>query len=255
MSMSSTRINRLAGLIDAKTYLEIGVAEGDTFHNVGIGHKTAVDPEFLFDVAQYSGRPDHFYFKLPSNQFFQAHGRGETGFPKDFRWDIIFIDGLHVYSQALTDFTNSVQYAGPDTIWIFDDTVPSDPWAAIPDMALCYYLRELAGIASGDWQGDVFKCVFAIHDFFPNFSYATVTGAGNPQTVVWRTEGSLPRPRLFASNEEIERLDYFGLLKRCAALNPVDEETLFSMVGRPMKTIERNGSRFLPLLVPRLHTF
>ncbi len=40
VSVSSTRINRLAGLIDAKTYLEIGVAEGDTFHNAGIGHKT-----------------------------------------------------------------------------------------------------------------------------------------------------------------------------------------------------------------------
>jgi hypothetical protein len=44
------RINRLAKLIDAQSYLEIGVASGETFFRVDCPRKVAVDPRFQFDV-------------------------------------------------------------------------------------------------------------------------------------------------------------------------------------------------------------
>ena len=256
MPIASDRINRLAAINGAQRYLEIGVAEGYTFMDVKIAHKTGIDPNFLFDYTKYSDLPGHHFFKTTSDDFFEnledikRNVYGEN----DFTWDIIFIDGLHTYGQAMRDFTNSLKYAHKNTLWVFDDTVPSDPWAAIPDIRECYFFRELAGVACKDWQGDVYKCVFVLHDFFPDFSYATIIGSGNPQTLVWRTETPVNRPKIFKNREDIIHLDYFGMLVRCGALNPMTEDEAFAFVGKPLDSPVRNGSPFLPSLVPHIST-
>lgn len=255
MSTASDRINRLATLNNAGRYLEIGVAEGFTFHNVNVRHKTAVDPEFLFDTGRHSHKPGHYYFPMTSDSFFADMERIRADvYGEDVAWDIIYIDGLHRYEQAMKDFTNSLDFAHGNTIWIFDDTVPSDPWSAIPDMQFSYLLRQMAGLAGRDWHGDVFKCVFALHDFFPEFSYATVTGMGNPQTVVWHTGETARRPRIFRDIADIGRMGYFDMLGRCAALNPMPEGDMLSFVGKKFDSPRRDGSAFLPLLVRPVRT-
>ena len=54
MSMSNFSTRRINTLLDAlgapARYLEIGVETGFTFFSVSAASKTAVDPEFLFDV-------------------------------------------------------------------------------------------------------------------------------------------------------------------------------------------------------------
>lgn len=254
MSYSSGRINRLARKNNAQRYLEIGVAEGNTFHHVDIQHKTAVDPLFAFDLSAYADRPGHFYFNTGSDAFFGDLENIKAGIfgQKDFAWDIVFLDGLHTYGQTMRDFSNSLQYTHEKTIWIFDDTVPSDPWAALPDMNKCYFFRDMTGIESRAWQGDVYKCVFALHDFFPEFSYATIIGAGNPQTVVWRTEETSARRRIFRDEKEINNLGYFAMLERCAALNPMPEKEAFDFIGNKFEKPRRDGTGFLASLIPHL---
>lgn len=256
MSIASERINKLAALNQARTYLEIGVAEGNTFHGVNINHKTAVDPEFLFDVSQYANQPGQYYYNKKSDDFFQEVGReiSESARDDNFTWDIVYIDGLHTYEQAMADFINSFRYTNDRTIWIFDDTVPTDPWSTIPNMPLCYYFRKLAGIACGDWQGDVFKCIFDIHDFYPDFSYATVINAGNPQTIVWKMGKTCQRSRMFREQMEVKNLDYFTMLVRCAALHPMTEEKMFSVIGTEVNIPLRESGNFIPLLVKPLHS-
>lgn len=256
MSTASELINKLAALYNAKTYLEIGVADGATFHSVNIEHKTAVDPKFAFDVEKYSNQPGRFYYNLKSDDFFREVEReiSESSRDGDFTWDIIYIDGLHTYEQAMRDFVNSLRYTRERTILIFDDTVPSNPWAAIPNLAICAYFRDLAGVVDGSWQGDVFKCVFELRDFWPDFSYATVIGAGNPRTVVWKMAKKCDRPRMFGDKAEIANLDYFTMLERCAALCPMPEEKLFSVIGTEVNTPLRESGALIPSLVKPLHT-
>lgn len=169
-------------------------------------------------------------------------------------WDIVYIDGMHTYEQAMADFVNSFRYTHERTIWIFDDTVPTDPWSTIPNQSLCYYFRDLAGITGVDWQGDVFKCIFEIHDFFPDFSYATVIGNGNPQTIVWKMDKKCQRPRIFRDKAEIIKLDYFTMLHRCAALHPMPEDKALCAVGSEVNIPLRNSGHFIPSLVKPLHS-
>jgi len=200
------RISYLSGLNNATKYLEIGVSKGTTFFPVDIRFKIAVDPCFRFDPSEHKQEGTHF-FPIPSDEFFQklddnAPDVQNIFVPKPFAFDIIFIDGLHTFEQSYRDFENSLRYAHDKTLWLIDDTVPSDAYSAIPDMEMAYYKRSQAGGGSfwhGDiykspWHGDVYKTIFAIHDYHPECSYCTRIGE-NTETTVWRTDANDRHPR------------------------------------------------------------
>jgi hypothetical protein len=171
------RLNALAQLNSAGRYLEIGVSKGTTFKQVNVHYKVAVDPVFQFNTADYAN--DHTIFhKVTSDAFFSklapAHGQ----------FDLIYIDGLHTFEQTFRDFCASLGHCHARTIWLLDDTCPTSFLAAIRSRRVSLRTRKIIGIRDRKWMGDVFKVVLAIHDFFPEFSYATFPGHG--QTVVWR---------------------------------------------------------------------
>ena len=91
------------------------------------------------------------------------------------------------------------------------------------------------GLGARVWHGDVYKCVFAIHDFFPNLSFRTFEpGPDNPQTVILNR----PRPDFaprFGNLEAISRLDYYGFWENRALLNLLPEEALFDWVAEALK--------------------
>lgn len=232
-----SRVHILAKTFNAERYLEIGVATGKTFFAVDMPYKVAVDPDFLFDPEERK-QPGTAFFPQPSDDFF-ADLRARPadapalvpGMPGDgVVFDIIFIDGLHTFEQSFRDFENSLAFAHENTIWIIDDTVPIDPYTAIPDQGRSRALRHAAGLKGRPWHGDVFKTVFAIHDAYPEFSYCTLTG-GNPQTVLWRTERSDRKP-VFSSFEEISRLGYFDMLDHAGLMMPVADSMLLSLLGQ-----------------------
>jgi len=199
---SVRRIHQIASITGASTYLEVGVFGGDTFIPVALRYKDAVDPAFRFDATGLS-TDEVRYFQMSSDAFFAS------SLPRP-KYDIIFLDGLHTFAQTFRDFIATLPLAHAKTVWLLDDTVPSDPWSALPDMRISYETRGRAGIPGNPWHGDVYKVVYAIHDFCPNLNYATITDGGNPQTLIWM-EPRVNFAPAFDSLESIERLSYFDM--------------------------------------------
>lgn len=221
---SSRRINALANGLGSQTYLEVGVAAGDTFRDVTIPTKWAVDPRFRFDYASIETE-DVRFFNVPSDDFFTS-----THVAKPF--DIVFLDGLHTFEQTFRDFCSTLLITHERSIIILDDTIPSDVYSSLPDIKLAIQSRERAGLKGRAWHGDVFKMIFAVHDFFPTLSYATVNTGGNPQTIVWR-ECRLDFKPLFNSLETISRLNFFDLHEYQPFFNLENEEILIDkLIGR-----------------------
>jgi predicted O-methyltransferase YrrM len=220
MSGSHTlrRINRIAQHMGARSYLEIGVARGKTFNNLEFDRKVAVDPKFNFDVAEFQKEGVEFH-ALPSDRYFTECNGSE-------KFDIIFLDGLHRFQQTFRDFCNSLACAHDRTVILIDDIYPIDVYSALPLQRDAYEFRRRAGTESPAWHGDVFKVVFAIHDFFPMFSYVTLKG-GNPQTLLWKAPREDFSP-VFDSLEAVERLSYFDFLKHEAVLNLQPEKDGFN---------------------------
>ena len=64
-------IQGLLSLYRNARYLEVGVAQGRTFHMVTAARKVAVDPKFRFNVAEAeSSRPEASYHEVPSDSYF-----------------------------------------------------------------------------------------------------------------------------------------------------------------------------------------
>jgi hypothetical protein len=228
---SSKRINAFAERLDLKRYLEIGVSQGRTFLNVNIPERDGVDPKFLFDYTDLQ-TPDVRFQEMTSDQFFteQAHGT----------YDLIFIDGLHTFQQTFRDFCASLSFAHPKTLWIIDDTMPTDIFSAHPDVNTAIGTRRLHGKDTHDWHGDVYRIVPAIHDFFPQFSYVTATSGRNPQTLLWMEPRAGFAPR-FNQLEKIERLDYFEFLELRDLFNTEDDDD--AVIERVLAGIAQAGNR------------
>ena len=221
---SAARINRLMSARSGTRYLEVGVRREGRSLAVEAETKHGVDPHFRFDTTPHATETVRF-FPSSSDAYFTGEG------PAGLEFDVIFLDGLHTFEQTLRDFCATMPHAHRDTVWIIDDVFPRDVFSALPSQEDARTFRKLHGIDARFWHGDVYKCIFAIHDFFPNFSFRTFEpGHGNPQTVVVNR----PRPDFaprFNDLEKISRLDYYGFWNNRALLNLLPEEEVFDWVA------------------------
>ena len=107
-------------------YLEIGCDQDENFSKIKILEKVGVDPK--------SGGTH----RMTSDEFFLNNNQ---------KFDIIYIDGLHVYEQAIKDIKNSINFLNKDGIIILHDCLPKKIWNQIvPQMY-------------GHWNGDVWKAI------------------------------------------------------------------------------------------------
>jgi len=179
---SARRLNALASLIPAThRYLEIGVKGGGTFERVRVAERIAVDPFPAFDLRElpagvcvHATTSDRFFAELPSDELF----------------DLIFVDGLHQWLQTYRDLINSFRHLKKGGVILLDDVVPSDHIAAMPSQAASYKVRRKIGSDIRSWQGDVYKTLFAIHDFHPEVDYRVIVeGGDNCQAIMWLKHG------------------------------------------------------------------
>jgi hypothetical protein len=214
-NFSARRINRLAKLLASKTYVEIGVSAGTTFHAVDIATKTAVDPTFGFAVKDFENRNTCF-LETTSDDFFSSLSSSQT-------YDQYFIDGLHTFEQTLRDLSNALMHSHRRTVWLIDDTKPNDVFSSLRDYRDTFRFRDMIGSDDRSWHGDVFKVVFYIHDFCPGLNYRTIVGSGNIQTLAWRSKHD-KRDVLFNDLEKISRLDYFAMQDHLDVLRECSED-------------------------------
>jgi hypothetical protein len=206
-------MNILAENLQAKKYLEIGVNYGATFRNVNAAYKVGVDPKFRFEIADLRSESVVF-FEGTSDEFFSQ----TTG----CKFDLIFIDGLHIFEQALRDFTNSFSLSHEKTVWVIDDTIPSDVYSSLRSYAKAVKFRGLSGSDERSWHGDVYKVVMFIHDYLPSFNYATIKENGNPQTLVWKERRKEFLP-LFSTLKKITDMDYFDFIEHVEVMKVMAE--------------------------------
>jgi len=222
---SIRRINRLFDFTESRNYLEIGVEAGLTFDGIEAERKLAVDPEFEFDLRERLS-PQNTYYQMSSDAFF---GR----YHEDLLFDVIFLDGLHNFSQTYRDVINALEYISPTGFILIDDVFPSDVYSYNPIMEEAFRERadsvapqELTDLS---WHGDIFKVIAIIHDYHKNLQYRTFWNGGNAQTLVW-WDYDQDRANRFAGLAEISQLSYTDVLMNMEILQIASEEEIWNLL-------------------------
>ena len=104
-------INRIIKKYNYQNYLEIGVRHPDgNFNLIDIDHKDGVDPVPLGPEINYPISSDEFFDLIKGHD--------------DIKYDIIFIDGLHLHHQVFKDIQNSLNHLEENGTIILHDCNP-----------------------------------------------------------------------------------------------------------------------------------
>lgn len=129
-----------------KSYLEIGVCDPSIcFDKIKCESKDSVDPGVEFGMNPVT-------YPFTSDEFFKMLGDGELDKIYDYKWDVIFIDGLHISDQVLRDVINSLQHLNPNGYILLHDCNPPDIFHARED----YYVNG----QQRPWNGTVWKALY-----------------------------------------------------------------------------------------------
>jgi Methyltransferase domain len=199
-------LDRIHESLRPRTYLEIGVARGDSLALVRPATRAiGVDPQPQIGTAL---PPNVRVFSETSDEFFARHDvRAELG---GLPVDLAFIDGLHHFDFALRDFMNVERCSGPESTIVLDDCFPRDRRTAERTRTTTF------------WSGDVWKVVVLLKKYRPELRIHTVAA---PPTGVCIVRGLDPASRFIADNlarltDEFMALDYAYLEKdRAGKLN------------------------------------
>lgn len=138
-------INTLIQKNGYKTYLEIGVntplQPGYSHNKVVVETKHGVDPNV--DTT----------FKITSDDFFAQNKN---------MYDIVFVDGLHIFEQAHRDIINSLKFLNEGGTIVVHDCLPRRE------------ITQRRERASSVWHGDVWKAILKLRMEEPNVSIYTI---------------------------------------------------------------------------------
>ncbi len=137
-------INEILELKHEANYLEIGVRNPAlNFDKICAKTKFSVDPGL-----EYKENPVDF--KITSDDFFDQLRNGKI-LQKDIRFDVVFIDGLHLAEQVDRDISNSFKFLKEDGFIVLHDCNPPSEWHARENHA--YALSP----AKNNWNGTTWK--------------------------------------------------------------------------------------------------
>ena len=153
-------INQLIKKFGFKNYLEIGVSDpSECFDNVICENKMGVDPglEFPDNPVKYPMTSDNFFLQLEN---------GKLDLDPGFRWDIIFIDGLHISTQVMKDVINSLYHLNPNGYILLHDCNPETYFMQRED----YYIDGV----QHPWNGTVWKVIYNLRATRDDLQVCTV---------------------------------------------------------------------------------
>jgi hypothetical protein len=145
-------INSLIKKNNYKSYLEIGIGDGENFKKIECDYKTNVDP--FFDTLSGQGT------LLPINRITSDEYFANT----TEMFDIIFIDGLHTFEQTLKDINNSLKHLNSKGVIIGHDMLPPTEW----------HQRDISDFEGGQWTGTCWKAVAFLRTNNPDLTITTV---------------------------------------------------------------------------------
>lgn len=119
-------IDYLIEKYDYKEYLEIGCDKDQLFSKISLKKKIGVDP--------YSGGN----IRKTSDDFFLSNNK---------TFDLVFIDGLHTYTQVKKDILNSIKFLNHNGMILVHDCLPD----TMSKQAVPRYKMQ--------WNGDVWKAI------------------------------------------------------------------------------------------------
>lgn len=213
---------RMHAHLRPQTYIEIGVAKGDSIRFVSPATRTlGVDPEpeIAFELP-----PNVKIFAQKSDDFFAQHDvRAELG---GLPVELAFIDGMHHFEFALRDFMNIEPLCTPASTILIHDVYPLDERTAARDRDTIF------------WSGDIWRLVLLLRKHRPDLVVHTI-GAHPTGLAIVRNldpQSHYIRDRLDELVEEYLAVD-FGVLDGCKAerlaLFPNDWARISALLDAP----------------------
>ena len=141
-------INFLVKKYNFTKYLEIGVRNPALcFDRIECVNKIGVDPGYEDPSyeADYKYTSDDFFCRLENNLL---------DLSRDYKWDLIFIDGLHLSFQVEKDIFNSLNHLNENGIIVLHDC---DPFLYEEK-----YTRLIEDYWGQNWNGTVWKTIYKL---------------------------------------------------------------------------------------------
>jgi len=165
-------LKRLHAWLKPPGYVEIGVETGATLQ-LATPPTRAVGIDPLPQIA-YPLPDTTQVFALTSDAFFAGHHLPEVlGVPTV---GLAFIDGLHVFEQALRDFMHLERFCEPGSVILLHDCLPIDGPSSEPVRRTTF------------WSGDPWKVTAALRRFRPDLAVCTVPCAPSGLAVITRLD-------------------------------------------------------------------
>lgn len=142
------RVIESKGYID---YLEIGVRDGECFKQICCKNKTGVDPNPTSSDTTHRMTSDDFFMSIS----------------EDTKFDIIFIDGLHLDFQVDLDIENSLKHLKEGGTILLHDCNPPTPFHADTK-------PNFGAPANGEWNGTVYLSLIKLRLYNNNVKLRTV---------------------------------------------------------------------------------
>ncbi len=134
----------LSKRVEKTCYLEIGVRNpDDNYNRINADEKYSVDPGLEF-------KSNPVDFKMTSDEFFERLSSGSI-LSSEIRFDVIFIDGLHLADQVDRDIIHSLKFLKRDGFVVLHACNPPTEWHSRED----YHF--LHSPARGNWNGTTWK--------------------------------------------------------------------------------------------------
>lgn len=148
-----TTLQRLHEALRPRTYLEIGVLQGDSLKLARCA-SIAIDPTFHItpgNLQDVFAKPELHFYQTGSDEFFGRYSPREIlGAPID----MAFLDGMHRCEYLLRDFINMERHCKRNSVIALHDCLPVEAGIA---SRVQEHAHSVAPHRAGWWAGDVWR--------------------------------------------------------------------------------------------------
>ena len=147
-------INHFINIFNYDKYLEIGVHNpSQNFDQIDCKIKHGVDPLWTSDPSPSRNGGEVYKHVMDSDKYFRQVSSTE-------KYDIIFIDGLHLAYQVTNDYHNAIKHLSENGTIIFHDCSP--PTAEHAYNPVDNYTGVSDVKETKNWNGDCYKAYLKI---------------------------------------------------------------------------------------------